>query len=376
MGESQVVRPPGLVIGFLCIIVAALHTACARPTPTPTPSPTATLSPTRTSTATPSPTLTPSPTWTLIPTATATLTPVPTATPTACRVESMLTAQPGVRLVQVTGKELAQQLPKNIGQQGLTLQNLSTSIHPEGISFEARVKLEGIGILTATTTMSARAEGDVLHLSPGEVEIVGAPDPLTRALAMDAFGRLLEDPEWTQVPLPYGRVQCLELKEGYLSLAVLWHTPTPTSTPIPPRALATIFPDNTVYGLRSLFRAGADVVPHAFNDPDTTQLLGLQGTISFPATHRGPARQLLLDTMEPILTEGMVLRQQGEGLDEYCNCVLGLRLGNLMTDVCWYGGQYPQGFGGEIFTRLDVIDARVSPQFYQILADWQRLRGG
>jgi hypothetical protein len=137
-----------------------------------------------------------------------------------------------------------------------------------------------------------------------------------------------------------------------------------------------MFPDNTVYGLRSLFRAGADVLPEAANDRDTGLLLGLQGTVSFPATHRGPPRQLLLDTLEPILTDGMVLRKQGEGLEEYCNCVMGLRLGNLMADVCWVGGKYPEGFRGEVFTRLGVIGPRVSPQFFELLSDWQRLRGG
>lgn len=288
----------------------------------------------------------------------------------------MLTALPGVRLVQVSSKDLAQQLPKTVDLQGVTLQSLSTTIHPEGIDFGVRVKLEGIGVLTATTTMSARVEGDVLLLSPGEIEIVGTQDPLTRALAMTAFGGLLANQQWTQVVLPYGRAQCLELKEGYLDLAVLWHTPTPTNTPIPPKALATMFPENAVYALRSLFRAGAGVVPRESNDRDTGLLPGLQGTITFPATHRGQARQLLLDSLEPILTDGIVLRQQGEGLEEYCSCTMGLKLGNLMADVCWYGGKYPEGFKGEIFTRLEVLGARVSPQFYQILSDWQRLRGG
>lgn len=291
-------------------------------------------------------------------------------------MESALTALPAVRLVKVTSKELAQQLPKAVNLQGVTLQSLATTIHPEGIYFEVRVKLEAIGVLTATTTMSARTEGDGLVLSPGEIEILGAQDPLTKALAKTAFEGLLADPQWTHMVLPYGRAQCLELKEGYLELAVLWHTPTPTNTPIPPKALATMFPDNPVYGLRSLFRKGADVVPDAFNDRDTGLLLGLKGTVSFPGTHPGPARLLLLDTLEPVLTDGMVLRQQSDGVEEYCNCVMGLRLGNLVADVCWVGGKYPEGYGGEIFTRLGIMGARVAPQFFQIQSDWQRLRGG
>jgi hypothetical protein len=135
-----------------------------------------------------------------------------------------------------------------------------------------------------------------------------------------------------------------------------------------------MFPDNPVHGLRSLFRAGADLVPHATHDFDTKVLLGLDGTITFPTGYRGTVRQMLLDTMEPLLTNGMVLREQKEGIEDYCNCVMGVKLGNVMADVCWHGGKYTDGIYGEVFTRLGIIKPRVSPQFYQLLSDFERLR--
>jgi hypothetical protein len=302
-------------------------------------------------------------------------TPSPTATATPCSVQSVLTASPGLRLVEISNKELAQQFPKGIGQQGITLQSLSTTIHPDGILLQARVKLEEIGVVTATTTMLAKAEQEALWLTPGAVQVEGAPDPLTQALATTLFQQLMADPQWTRIGLSYGRPVCVELQEGRLILAVLWHTPTPTNTPIPPKALATMFPDNPVHGLRSLFRAGADVTTQPINDFETKVLLGLNGIITFPPGYRGTVRQMLLDTMEPLLTNGMVLREQKEGVEDYCTCVMGVKLGNLMADICWHAGKQADGIYGRVFTRLGVIKPRVSPEFYQLLSDFQRLRG-
>jgi hypothetical protein len=291
-------------------------------------------------------------------------------------MHSILTASPGLRLVEISNKELAQQFPKGtFGQQGITLQGLSTTIHSDGIVLQAGVELEAVGVLTATTTLSARVEEGRLWLTPGAVEIEGATDSLTEALAATIFQQLMADPQWTRIGLPYGRPVCVELQEGRLLLAVLWHTPTPTNTPIPPKALATMFPDNPVHGLRSLFRAGADVITHSVNEFDTQALLGLDGTITFPAGYGGSVSQMLLDTMEPLLTNGMVLREQKEGVEDYCNCVMAVKLGNLMADICWHAGKQADGIYGRVFTRLGVTKARVSPEFYQLLSDFERLRG-
>jgi hypothetical protein len=303
-------------------------------------------------------------------------TPSPTATATPCSVQSILTASPGLRLVEISSKELAQQFPKGaFGQQGITLQSLSTVIHPDGILLQARVKPEGMGVVTVTTTMSARAEEGTLLLTPGTVQVEGAPDPVTGALVATVFQQLMAGSEWTRMGLPYGRPVCVELQEGRLRLAVLWHTPTPTNTPIPPKALATMFPDNPAHGLRSLFRAGADVITHPINEFDTQALLGLDGTITFPVGYRGTVRQMLLDTMEPLLTNGMVLREQKEGIEDYCNCVMGVKLGNLMADLCWHAGKQADGTYGRVLTRLGIIKPRVAPEFYQLLSDFERLRG-
>jgi hypothetical protein len=361
-------------VAFAAVILLA--TGCAQPAPAPTPSPTPTRTLVPTAIATLMPTVTVTPTYTRTPTETLTPTPSPTATATPCSVESVLAASPGLRLVEISNKELAQQFPKGtFAQQGVTLQSLSTTIHPEGILLQARVKLEGMGILTATTTMLARAEEEALRLTPGPVQIEGVPDPLMQALAATLFQQYMADPQWTRLSLPYGRPVCVELQEGRLRLAVLWHTPTPTNTPIPPKALATMFPDNPVHGLRSLFRAGADFVPHEMRDSQTQLLVGLYGTINFPPTYRGPVREMLLDTMEPLLTNGMVPREQKEGIEEYINCIMGAKLGDLTADVCWRAGKYPDGTYGQLFTQLGIIKPRVSPEFYQLLSDFQRLRG-
>ena len=240
---------------------------------------------------------------------------------------------------------------------------------------QARVKVEGAGVLTATTTLLAKVEEAALALTPGPVQVEAAPDPLTEALAVTIFQQLMADPQWTRMALPYGRPVCVELQEGRLRLAVLWHTPTPTNTPIPPKALATMFPDNPVHGLRSLFRAGAALIAHETSDPQTQLRVGLDGTITFPPAYRGTVRQMLLDTMEPLLTNGMVLREQNEAAEGYVNCVMGVKLGDLLADVCWRAGKYPDGIYGRVFTRLGIIKPRVSPEFYQLLSDFERLRG-
>lgn len=359
-----------------CVMFLSLTwvTTCATPTPTATPVPT----PTETNTPLPisTPTITSSPTPTATPTIAATFTPAPSATPTQCLIEHILTATPGIRLVEISSKELAKQLPKSINQPGVSLQGVYTTICPEGIYFQARVELTGVGVLTATATMLTRAEEGAVLLIPEGLEVEGAPDAITRALVMAFFQRLMEDPQWTRVSLPYGRALCVEPKEGYLRIAVLWHTPTPTHTPIPPKALATMFPSNPVYGLMSLARAGAAITPHTSHDRDTNVLLGLDGTISFPKGYRGSVHNLLLETLDPLLTNGMILRDKKEDLEEYCNCITGAKLGDLTADICWCAGQYADGTHGEIFTRLSIIKPRVSPQFYQILSDVERLRGG
>ncbi|MGB9880517.1 MAG: hypothetical protein ACPLRM_07125, partial [Anaerolineae bacterium] len=295
--------------------------------------------------------------------------------PTKCSVEHAVTATPGLRTVEISDKELAKQLPKSIKQEGVSLLGVSTAIHPEGIYFQARVELTGVGVLTTTATMFARAEEGAVVLFPEDLAVEGAPDAVTQALATALFQRMMEDPQWTRVPLPYGQAYCVELREGHLRIAVLWNTPTPTHTPIPPQALATMFPANPVYGLLSLAKGGAAITPHASYDRDTNFLLGLDGTISFPKDYRGPVYDLLLQTLDARLTNGMVLRDKGDNREEYCNCVMGLRLGNMIADVCWRAGKYPDGLHGEIFTRLGVIGARVSPEFYRTLDDFQRLSG-
>lgn len=362
-----------------CAMVGAMFFALTLMTTCATPTPTATPMPTVTETYTPAPTSAPTVTLTLTSTATptvmATFTPAPTATPTQCLVEHIVTATPGIRLVEISSKELAMQLPKSINQQGISLKEISTAIHSDGIDFQARVELTGVGILTATATMFARAEEGAVFLLPEDIKIEEAPDATTQSVATLLFQRLLEDPQWIRVSLPYGHAYCVELREGYMRLAVLWHTPTPTHTSIPPKALATMFPSNPIYGLRSLARAGAAITPQASHDRETNLLLGLDGTISFPTDYRGSVHNLLLETLDPLLTNGMVLRDKREGLEEYCSCTMGVKLGDLTADICWCAGQYPDGTYGRIFTRLGIINPRVSPQFYQILSDVERLRG-
>ena len=138
-----------------------------------------------------------------------------------------------------------------------------------------------------------------------------------------------------------------------------------------------MFPDNPVHGLRSLFRAGADLIPHEIRSGplEGSVLMGLEGTIAFPPAYRGTVRQMLLDTMEPGLTNGMVLREQKEGTEEYLNCVKGVKLGDVTADLCWRAGKYPDGAYGRLFTQLWIIKPKVSPEYYQLLSDWERLRG-
>lgn len=256
----------------------------------------------------------------------------------------------------------------------MAAEGLTVSIRADGVDVSARLSLESIGSVTATARMAVRTEFDVLLLEPHDIKVEGAPNALLEGAATLLVAGMLQDPRLMRLTLPYGRPQCVELAEGRLRIAVLWNTPTPTNTPLPPRALATLFPDNPVYGLRNLARAGAEVVPHAINDRDTGFLLGLEGTITFPPSVQGPVRQMLLDTLDPLLTGQMRLRQQDEGVEDYCGCALALRLGNMIVDLCWSGGQHSDGVYGKIYTRLPVINARVSPQFGQILSDWEKLR--
>lgn len=358
------------------VLVAAIFVsaACAQPTPTSTPSPTPTTTPTPTSSPTPTVTVTLTPTYTPTPTQTGTPTPTLTATPTPCSVQSALTASPGLRLVEISNKELAQQFPKGISQQGITLQSLTTTIHPDGILLRARVKIEEMGVLTATTTMLARTEEGVLWLTPGTVEIEGAADPLTQALAGAVFQQLMADPEWMRLVLPYGRPVCVEPQEGRLRLAVLWHTPTPTHTPIPPKALATMFPSNVVYGLKSLVTAPAVIRQTA--GYNFGLLVYLEGRIVLPQDYSGPVQDLLHKSIDPMLSGGMVSRRKemDGSVEEYCGCTAGVKLGDLMADICWCAGRYPDGLHGRIYTRLAVPGATTSSQFYEVLSDFERLR--
>ena len=361
------------------LAVAILAAGCAQPTPTPTPTltptATATITPTSTASATPTATATLTPTCTPTPTHTTTPTPSRTATPTPCSVQSVLTASPGLRLVEISNKELAQQFPKGISQQGITLQGLSTTIHPEGILLQARIKLGEMGVLTATTTLSARAEEATLLLTPGPVEIAGAADSVAQALARALFQQLMSDPQWTRMVLPYGRPACVELQEGKLRLAVLWHTPTPTHTPIPPKALATMFPFNAIYGFRNLVSAPAVIREISYYDFGL--LVRLEGRIELPQDYGGSLQGLLLKTIAPVLSEGMVLRRkEADGqVEEYCGCAAGVRLGDATADICWAAGKYADGLRGGIYTRLAGSSARVPDQFYAILSDFERLRG-
>ena len=373
---SPNVHPPRWAV---LLVVAILGAGCARPTPTPTPTLTpnasATITLTPTSSATPTATVTPTPTRTPTPTLTTTPTPSSTPTPTPCNVQSALAASPGLRLVEISNKELAQQFPKGISQQGITLQGLSTTIHPEGILLQARIKLEGMGVLTATTTMSARAEEETLLLTPGPVEVAGAADSVAQALARALFQQFMADPQWTRLALPYGRPACLELQEGRLRLAVLWHTPTPTHTPIPPKALATMFPLNAVYGFRSLVTPPAVIRETARYDFGL--LVWLEGRIELPQDYGGLVQDLLRKTIVPMLSEGMVVRRkEADGqVEEYCGCAAGIKLGDVTADICWYAGRYPDGLHGRMYTRLAVPGARVPNQFTEILSDFERLRG-
>lgn len=359
-----------VLVGF-CIL--ALTSACAGPAPSPTPIPTPTLAPTPTWTAMPTPTAMPTQT----PTPTITLTP----TTTPCSVSGMATSVPGVRVLKISNQELAQSLPKKLDQPGATLKGASLGIHATGIDVIVRVALEGGTVLTATGTLHPRTETGAVLLVPGEMRVEGAPDPLTQALATALLQAMLQDPQLSHMAMPSGRALCVELQEGSLWVAELPYTPTPTNTPIPPKALATLFPENPVYGLRSLAKGGAVITTHAEEVYDMqtgiSTLVGLQASISFPTGLGGSFHDLLLRTLEPVLTQGMVLRHkdEGKGAEEYCNCIRDVKLGDHIADICWVAGKgSPAGTYGDIHTRLHVAGARVSQAFYDIEADVNRLR--
>jgi hypothetical protein len=306
---------------------------------------------------------------------TATITATPT--PTACSVKGSVTRTPGLRMVQIPSAELAQSFPRKLTQSELSLKSVSMSIHPAGIDLAVQVGLEDGKVLTATGTMLPRAENDVVVLVPGEMHVEGAPDALAGALATAALKVMLQDPQFSRIALSSGRVLCVELQEGSLLIAELAYTPTPTNTPIPPKELATMFPANPVHGLRSLAQAGAAIEPMPTYDFETKALLGLDGRISFPPGSSGSVADLLLRFLDPVLTQGMVQRRSGVGAgrEEYCNCIKGLKLGDLVADVCWSAGREEgNALRGEIYTRLSVIRPRVAAQFAEIEADYNRLR--
>jgi hypothetical protein len=280
-------------------------------------------------------------------------------------------------MVQISNAELAQSFPKRFTQSGLLLKGASMSIHTSGIDLAVQVGLEDGTVLTATGTMLPKAENNVVVLVPGEMHVEGAPDALTGALATAALKVMLQDPQFSRIALSSGRVLCVELQEGSLLIAERAHTPTPTNTPIPPKELATMFPANPVHGLRSLARAGAAIEPLPTYDFETKALLGLDGRISFPPGSSGSVADLLLRFLDPVLTQGMVQRRSdaGAGSEEYCNCIRGLKLGDLLADVCWsVGKEHAKPLRGEIYTRLPVIRPRVAAQFAEIEADYNRLR--
>ena len=366
MRTTRVALP--VLVGF-CVL--ALTSACTGPAPGPTPIPVLTLAPTLTSTATPTkvPTRIPTPTITLTP------------TPTPCLVGAMATSVPGVRVVKISNQELAQSLPKKLDQPGVTLKGASLGIHATGIDVIVRVALEGGTVLTATGTLHPRSETGAVLLMPGEMRVEGAPDPMMRELATALLQAMLQDPQLSHMAMPSGRALCVELQEGALWVAELPYTPTPTNTPIPPKALATLFPENPVYALRSLARAGAVITTHTEDVYDmqtgTSALVGVQASISFPTGLGGSFYDLLLRTLEPVLTQGMVLRHkdEGAGTEEYCNCIRDVKLGDLIADICWVAGKgSPAGTYGDIHTRLHVAGARVAKAFYDIEADVNRLR--
>jgi hypothetical protein len=293
----------------------------------------------------------------------------------------MATSVPGVRVVKISNQELAQSLPKKLDQPGVTLKGASLGIHATGIDVIVRVALEGGTVLTATGTLYPRAETGAVLLVPGEMRVEGAPDPLTWALATALLQAILQDPQLSHMAMPSGRALCVELQEGALWVAELSYTPTPTNTPIPPKALATLFPENPVYGLRSLARTEAVITTYPIDVYDratgTSVLLGLEASIAFPKGFNGSVRDLLLKSLEPVLTQGMVLRSKDEGIgaEEYCNCVRDVKLGDQIADICWAAGRSSStGAYGSIYTRLHVAGARVAKPFYDIEADVTRLR--
>ncbi len=357
------------LLSLAMLFALALTSGCAGPTLTPTPAST----PLPTLASTPTATATPTATQTQTPTATITLTP----SPTMCSVGRVVTSTPGLRLVEISSKELAQSLPKQLSVQGVSLKGASMAIHSAVIDVVVRVALEGGTVLTATGTMLARAEQNSVLLVPGEMRVEGAPDPLTEALATAVLRGMLQDPQWTHMAMPSGRILCVETQEDHLLIALLPHTPTPTNTPIPPRALATMFPSNPVYGLQSLAGAGAVIKPVPSYDFETKVLMGLEAHISFPSNDHASVPDLLLRSLDPILTQGMVLRRkdEGAGIEEYCNCTMDVKLGDQSMDICWSAGRYgSEGTYGKIYTRLHIIRPRVAGPFYEIESDVNRLR--
>ena len=353
------------------VLLIGLAAGCAKPaatpTPTPLPSATATATPTATQTAIP----------TEVPTRTPTATVTAAPTPTACSVKVAVSSTPGLRMVQITNAELAQSFPKKLTQSGLSLKGVSMSIHPSGLDVAVQVALEDGKVLTATGTMLPRAENDVVVLMAGEMRVEGALDALTAALATAALKVLLQDPEWSRITLASGRVLCVELREGLLVIAELAYTPTPTNTPIPPKALATLFPANPVYGLQSLAQAGAKIVPLARWGGFIKILVRLDGRMEFPPGSSGSVPDLLSQFLDPVLTRGMVLRRSDPdaGVEEYCNFVTDVKLGDLVADLCWSAGrQGAHNLRGEIYARLHLPQASQAPQFAEIEAEYNRLR--
>ena len=354
----------------LVLLALAWSSACAGPIPTPTPVPTPTPMPSSTPTSLPTPTATD----TLTPTSTATPTPAATATPTMCMVQRALTSTPGLQVLEMSSKELARQLPKDLGQKGISLQSITTSIQSDGILVSARIALETGTVLTATTRMLARAEENQVLLVPEDVQITGAPDAFTQATTAIAFQTILEDAQWRRVPLPSGQVVCVEMQEDRLRIAMRPYTPTPTRTPFSPQDIATMVPTNPEYGLRALATNGASIKTYA--SYDWFVLLGLDADILLPSSSGDSVRDLLLKCLDPSLTKGLVLLQKdtNAGLEVYGNCITAVKLGDLTADICWRGGQHPDGLSGEIFTRLHVAGARVSNAFYDISSAVSALR--
>jgi hypothetical protein len=291
-------------------------------------------------------------------------------------VEQAQASRPGVQVLKISAQELVRQFPKSLSQIGVTLESVNTRIHSGGVEVSARIELEGHGVLTATAQTVVKAEDYALTLLVEDLHIAGAPDPLTEALAIAVFQQIMQDPQWTHIALPSGRILCAETSENLLLIAMLPYTPTPTNTPIPPQALATMFPDNPAYALMSLAGAGGRIVVNAINDRDTGMVLGLDGRIVFPDSYRGSVQDLLLQTLHPRLTDGMVLLQHNadQRIEVYGNCVGGVTLGDMSGDICWAAGSYTNTSEGRIYTRLNVINPRVSGEFYAILSAVEQLR--